>query len=51
MLYFFHGNQVVMLSHGLKKKKEVPQREIDKAAELKKNFEADPSTHAFRWEP
>ena len=51
MLYFFHGNQVVVLTHGLKKEKEVPPKEIDRAVELKKNFEADPETHTFQWEP
>lgn len=51
MLYFFHGNEAVVLSHGLKKEKEVPAREISRAVELKKNFECDPKTHTFRWEP
>lgn len=51
ILYFFHGNQVVVLTHGLKKEKEVPPKEIDKAVALKKSFEADPKTHTFRWEP
>jgi hypothetical protein len=31
MLYFFHGNRVVVLTHGLKKEREVPPNEIDKA--------------------
>ena len=51
MLYFFYGNQVVVLTHGLKKEKEVPSKDIDRAVELKKNFEADPKTHTFQWEP
>lgn len=51
MLYFFHGNQVVVLTHGLKKEKEVPPRDIDRAVALKKKFEADPKIHAFQWEP
>ena len=51
MLYFFHGNSVVVLTHGLKKKKGVPPREIDRAVEQKKKFEADPQSHTFQWEP
>ncbi|MEW6533299.1 MAG: type II toxin-antitoxin system RelE/ParE family toxin [Thermodesulfobacteriota bacterium] len=49
MLYFFYVNQVVVLTHGLKKEKEVPPKEIDRAVDLKKKFEADPQTHTFRW--
>ena len=51
MLYFFYGNQIVVLTHGLKKEKEVPPKEIDRAVELKEKFEADPKSHAFQWEP
>lgn len=51
ILYFFHGNRVVVITHGLKKEKEVPSREIDMAVTLKKKFEADPKAHAFQWEP
>jgi phage-related protein len=51
ILYFFYGNQVVVLTDGLKKEKEVPGRDIDRAIELKKRYEADPKTHGFQWEP
>ena len=51
MLYFFYGNQVVVLTHGLKKEKQVPPIEIDRAVVLRKSFEADPQTHPFQWEP
>lgn len=51
MLYFFYGNQIVVLTHGLKKEKGVPPKEIDRAVELKEKFEADPKSHAFQWEP
>jgi hypothetical protein len=51
MLYFFHGNRAVVLTHGLKKEKQVPPREIDRAVELKTSFETDPQTHTFQWEP
>ena len=32
MLYFFAGKSVVVVSHGLTKKREVPAREIDQGA-------------------
>jgi len=41
MLYFFAGKAVVVLSHGLTKKSEVPPREIDLAVERKKKVEAN----------
>lgn len=50
MLYFFHGNQVVVLTHGLRKERDVPPKEIDRAVELKQSFQADPDGHTFRWE-
>lgn len=45
MLYFFHGNVAVVLSHGLTKRRKVPPKEIDQAIERKKKFEADPKRH------
>ena len=51
ILYFFYENQVVVLTHGFKKEKEVPSKEIDRAVDLKKRFEANPQTHTFQWEP
>jgi hypothetical protein len=51
MLYFFHGNMGVVVTHGLTKEKQVPYKEIDKAVELKKRFEASPESHTFQWEP
>ena len=50
MLYFFHGTQVVVISHGLMKEREVPPKEIDRAVERKKRFESDPEAHTFRRE-
>ncbi len=47
MLYFFHGKAVVVLSHGLVKKREVPPKEIDKAVERKRRFKASPKTHTW----
>lgn len=51
LLYFFYGQQVVVLSHGLVKEREVPPSEIDKALTLKRRFEAAPASHTVRWEP
>jgi len=51
MLYFFHGNTAVVLTHGFTIEREVPDKEIEKALKLRKKFEADPKTHTFYWEP
>jgi len=40
ILYFFHGGKAVVLCHAfLKKKQQVPKKEIDKAVKLKKMHE------------
>jgi len=51
LLYFFHGNRVVVLTHGLTKERLVPLAEIDRAVSLKSRFEATPESHTVRWEP
>ena len=48
ILYFFAGKAIVVLSHGLVKEKEVPQREIDLALERKQKVEDDFDRYAFR---
>ena len=48
MLYFFAGKAVVVVSHGLTKKREVPPREIDQALERKRLVEADFEKFTFR---
>jgi phage-related protein len=48
MLYFFHGREAAIVSHGLTKEKAVPPGEIDEAAGRKARFEADPERHRFR---
>lgn len=50
MLYFFFGQQVVVLTHGLVKEREVPPGEIDRAVVRRKRFEEDPESHTVRWE-
>lgn len=48
MLYFFHGRTAAVVSHGLIKEREVPPKEIDKAIERKKRFEANHTARTFR---
>ena len=47
MLYFFHRTEAVVVSHGLKKEREVPAVEIDRAAGRKRQFERAPEKHSF----
>ena len=44
ILYFFHGGCAV-LSHGLVKEREVPDREIDLAVSRKQRFARNPQGH------
>ena len=48
MLYFFAGRAVVVLSHGLKKEREVPPREIDQAVKRKQMVETDFEKFTFK---
>jgi phage-related protein len=48
ILYFFHGKEAAVVSHGLIKERRVPPGEIDLAVERKKKFEAHPDRHTFR---
>lgn len=48
ILYFFTGREVAVLSHGITKEGEVPRVEIERAAERKKKFEADPKAHTYK---
>jgi len=50
ILFFFHGTAVVVVSHEITKEDLVPPGEIDRAAERKTAFEANPQLHAFPWE-
>ena len=48
MLYFFHRQEAVVLSHGITKQQdEVPPSEIDRAIERRNRFAADPGRHTF----
>ena len=48
MLYFFVGQAVVVLSHGLTKEREVPPREIDRAIDRKNKVELDFERFTFQ---
>ena len=48
MLYFFAGKPVVVVSHGLTKKREVPFREIEQALQRKQLVESDFAKFTFR---
>jgi phage-related protein len=48
MLYFFAGKAIVVVSHGLTKEREVPQRDIDLAVERKKRVEGNFEKFTFR---
>ncbi len=46
ILYFWHGSTVVVITHGIiKKSRAVPEAEIQRALQKKRNFEQDPVTH------
>ena len=47
ILYFFHGQAVAVLSHGLVKERAVPPKEIELAIRHKNQFEADPAGHTY----
>lgn len=47
ILYFFHGQNVVVLAHGLTKETEVPEAEIERAIRRKMTFEANPKDHTW----
>ena len=48
MLYFFHGTQTVVVSHGLVKERQVPPAEIDRAVQRRMRFAANPKRHTHR---
>jgi hypothetical protein len=49
-LYFFHGQNVAVLAHGLTKEKEVPDADIERALARKAVFEKDPIRHTHQEE-
>ncbi len=51
ILYFFHGRDVVVLSHGIIKSRKVPDAEIERAIERKQLVMRDPLRYARKLEP
>ena len=48
ILYFFHGREGVVLSHGIVKQEAiVPPREIERAILRKQAFQKDPTRHTM----
>ena len=47
ILYFFHGTTAAVVSHGPVKERVVAPKEIDRAIERKKRFEANPPLHTY----
>jgi len=48
LLYFFHGQKAVVLSHGFSKQQaKVPPREIQAAVDRKRRFQANPRRHTY----
>jgi phage-related protein len=48
ILYFFHGRDTVVLSHGITKSQRIPSLEIDRAVARKQLVLKDPSRYAHR---
>ena len=51
ILYFFHGRDIVVLSHGITKSQKVPDTEIERAIARKKLVTQAPSIYAGRLAP
>ena len=47
ILYFFHGTEVVVASHGLVKERIVPPKEIDLAVRRMNRYVNDPKQHSY----
>jgi phage-related protein len=47
ILYFFHGQNVVILSHGFSKERYVPGTEIEKAVRRRECYLQNPSAHTY----
>jgi phage-related protein len=47
LLYFFHGQNCVVISHGITKEKEVPDKEIDAAIANKELYKSDPEKYTY----
>lgn len=47
LLYFFHGQNCVVISHGITKENEVPDSDIDKATANKELYKSDPKKYTY----
>jgi len=47
ILYFFHGREAVVVSHGVVKERIVPPKEIDRAVLRMNKFLSDPEFHSY----
>jgi hypothetical protein len=47
ILYFFHGQAVAILAHGLTKEDEVPNADIERAILRKEAFAKNPAKHTY----
>lgn len=47
ILYFFQGNEAVVVSHGLTKERSVPGVEIERAIRRMERFRSNPPSHTF----
>jgi len=47
MLYFFHGRDVVVLTHGFTKEGRIPPAELRRALRKKAAFERNPEVHSY----
>ena len=50
ILYFFAGQNIAVISHGITKESKIPAVEINRAIEHKKLFAANPKAHAWKGE-
>ena len=48
ILYFFHGQTVAILAHGVIKERVVPSRDIDEAIARRMKFEKNPKGHTYQ---
>lgn len=47
LLYFFHGKDCVVISHGITKEDRVAESEIDAAIQNRERFKSDPEKHSY----
>lgn len=47
LLYFFHGQNIAILAHGLVKEDVIPQTDLTRAIKRKEAFLKDPEKHTY----